>query len=465
MFSKVLKSSLFLVTISLLCSIATAQHSSNTPALQPRNGNFATNIVISSPVTAQKDIAPPANQLFQHPVRYDTAGYDPFAVAVGDFNSDGNADVVVANQEMYGAESSVGILLGNGDGTFQTATSFDAAGELAYSVAVADVNGDGHLDVLVADGCASGTGTNCSPQGVLAVFLGNGDGTFQPAKTYSTGASDLYHSIIAVADLNADHKLDVVVAHGCGGLTCTNGSVSVLLGDGTGGFSTAASYGSGGNGASAVVVADMNGDHKPDLVAVNWCSALCGTSTPIEGSVGVLLGNGNGTFQPAVAYLSGGNGTRAVSVSDLNRDGKVDVLTASCGPDACAPGFPGGTAGVLLGNGDGTLQSAMADNAGNSPDAIAAVDLNGDGKKDLVVGNWGTTDGASNKGSITILLGSGDGTFHATKTLLAGGNEVPSIAIADLNGDGHPDVVTADIAGTFNYNTNGSVSVFLNNQP
>jgi len=268
-----------------------------------------------------------------------------------------------------------------------------------------------------------------------------------------------------VADLNGDGKLDVAIAHGCGGITCTEGSVSVLLGDGKGAFGTATTYDSGGSGASWVAIADMNGDSKPDLVAVNWCSALCGTSTPIEGSVAVLLGNGDGTFQTAVAYPSGDNGSRSVATADLNGDGKIDVLTASCGPEACAPGFPGGTAAVLLGNGNGTLQSALANNAGNSPDAILAADLNGDGKPDLVVGNWGTVYGGSNRGSMTVLEGSGNGSFQATRTLLVEGNEVPSVAVGDLNGDGNPDVVTADIGGTYRYNTAGSISVFINNRP
>src|SRR5215469_14569067 len=368
-------------------------------------GNHALRVATGGAPEEISQAAPSGTHLFKLPVKYATGGYSPYAVAIADVNEDGRPDVVAANQEMYGTESSVSVLLGNGDGTFQPGTVFDSGGVIAYSVEVADLNHDGHLDLLVANGCASGT--NCSAEGVLAVLLGNGDGTFQAAKTYDTGGSDVYHAIAMLADLNGDGNLDAVIAHGCGGITCTDGTLSVLLGDGTGAFGAATSYASGGAGASSVAIADMNGDHKLDLLTANWCSSVCSTSTPTEGSVGVLLGNGDGTFQPAVAYLSGGNGTRS----------------------------------------------------------IATADLNGDGKLDLVVGNWGTIDGASNKGSITVLMGTGNGSFQKTRTLLAGGNEVPSIAVADLNGDGHPDVVTADVAGTYHYNTNGSVSVFLNNLP
>ena len=455
----------FLLTLVTITFCSTNIHAADRTesSAQTFLGNHALRVATGAAAEEISPAAPSGAHLFKLPVMYATGGYSPYAVAIADVNEDGRPDVIAANQEMYGTESSVSVLLGNGDGTFQTGTVFDSGGVSAYSVAVADLNHDGHLDLLVANGCASGT--NCSAEGVLAVLLGNGNGTFQAAKTYDTGGSDVYHAIVMLADLNGDGNLDAVIAHGCGGITCTDGTLSVLLGDGTGAFGAATSYASGGAGASSVAIADMNGDHKLDLLTANWCASVCSTSTPTEGSVGVLLGNGDGTFQPAVAYPSGGNGTRSIAAADMNGDGKIDVLTASCGPAACAPGFPGGTAAVLLGNGNGTLQSALANDAGDSPDAILASDLNGDGKPDLVVGNWGTVDGASNKGSITVLMGSGNGSFQKTRTLLAGGNEVPSIAVADLNGDGHPDVVTADVAGTYHYNTNGAVSVFLNNLP
>ena len=444
----------------MLCSLVPFARSADRSSSQPLAGNAT--FVVKNAGQPSTSIPPTGSHLFQLPVKYATGGYSPDAVAIADVNGDGIPDLLVANQEQFGTESSVGVLLGNGDGTYQPAATYDAGGITAYGIAVADVNADGHPDLLVADGCTSAG--FCSPDGVLAVLLGNGDGTFQSPHSYDTGGSDAYRSSLAVADVNGDGKLDVVIAHGCGGTTCDTGSVSVLLGDSTGTFGPATTYDSGGNGASFVAIADMNGDSKLDLVAVNWCSALCGTGTPIEGSVGVLLGNGDGTFQAVVSYPSGGNGTRSLALADLNGDGKIDVLTASCGPEACGPGFAGGNATVLLGSGNGTLQAAVAYNAGNSPDAIQAADLNGDGKLDMVVGNWGTVDGGSNKGSITVLQGSGNGSFQQTRTLLAGGNQVPSVAVGDLNGDGKPDVVTADVGGTYRYNTPGSVSVFLNNR-
>jgi len=383
------------LTVLLLTLCSTIALATNPPSAQsttqPMSGNHALRVVTGGLQEESSQAAASATHAFQLPVKYSTGGYSPDFVAIADVNEDGRPDIIATNQEMYGRESSVSILLGNGDGTFQTGTVYDSGGVSAYSLAVADINHDGHLDLLIANGCASGA--NCSADGVLAVLLGNGDGTFQSAKGYDTGGSDLYHAVVAVADLNGDGNLDAVIAHGCGGITCSDGTVSALLGDGTGAFGAATTYASGGAGASSVAIADINGDHKPDLLTANWCASVCGTSTPTEGSVGVLLGNGDGTFQSAVPYPSGGNGTRSIATADMNGDGKIDALAASCGPAACAPGFPGGNAAVLLGDGDGTLQAALPNNAGDSPDAIQASDLNGDRKLDLVVGNWGTVDG------------------------------------------------------------------------
>ena len=262
---------------------------------------------------------------------------------MADVNGDGKPDLLVANCAVIPSNScgsldgSVGVLLGNGDGTFQTAVPYDSGGKGAYSVAVADVNDDGKLDILVANEVSDNVG----------VLLGNGDGTFQTAVTYGSGGVDAFS--VAVADVNGDGKLDLLVANACATSGCDNGGVGVLLGKGDGTFQTAVTYGSGGNDALSVAVVDVNGDGKPDLVVGNECASYYNCAT---GSVSVLLGNGDATFQTAVTYESGGTQVFSVAASDVNGDGHPDLLVANaCATNNCTDGL----VGVLLGNGDGTF--------------------------------------------------------------------------------------------------------------
>ena len=144
---------------------------------------------------------------------------------------------------------------------------------------------------------------------------------------------------MVVADVNGDGKPDLLVANQCADRGCTNGTVGVLLGNGDGTFQTAVTYGSGGYGALSVAVADVNGDGKPDVVVANVCSnAYCETN----GTVGVLLGNGDGTFQTAVTYGSGGY-AHSVAVADVNGDGKPDLLVAN----GCTSNGNGGCTTIL----------------------------------------------------------------------------------------------------------------------
>src|SRR5207302_408575 len=181
---------------------------------------------------------------FQPAINY-ASGPNPQSVAVGDFNGDGNLDLAVAN--WGGTNGTVSALLGNGDGTFQTAVNY-AAGLNSISIAVSDFNGDGKLDLVVAN---SGS-TN------ISVLLGNGDGTFRPAVNY--GAETAPYSV-AVGDFNDDGKLDVAVANAGSGYYQTGGNVSVLLGNGDGTFQPAINY-SAGVGPYSVAVGDFNGDGK-----------------------------------------------------------------------------------------------------------------------------------------------------------------------------------------------------------
>jgi|HubBroStandDraft_4_1064222.scaffolds.fasta_scaffold14720_2 hypothetical protein len=420
----------------------------------PISGPQSDNPVFRSPA------AGPVN--FRLAVPYKTSGYNPYSVAIADVNGDGKLDLIVANEQQSKTDpaGSISVMLGKGNGTFHPAVNYSSGGQSAYSVVVADVNGDGKLDLVVANGCL---GSNCAMGGV-GVLLGNGDGTFKKAVTYSSGAASVFGSHVAVGDLNGDGKLDLAVAttgSGCGN-GCPSGLVGVLLGNGDGTFKKAKMYSTGGFDAIGwVEIADVNGDKKPDLVVANYCLIEC-SYPPVQGSVGVLLGNGNGTFKAVKTYSSGGDGAISVAVADLNKDGKPDILVANCGPEACGPGSPGGNVGVLIGNGNGTFKPVVNYPAANSPFDVVAADVNGDGKLDIVVSNWGTPNAATNDGAVTVLEGRGNGTFRPAQTFSSGGAEAPSVAVADVNKDGRLDIVLACVADALNQSSTGVVTVLIN---
>ncbi len=243
-------------------------------------------------------------------------------------------------------------------------------------------------------------------------------------------------------------------------------TVGVLLGKGDGTFQTAIAYVSGGSSVSSVAVADVNGDGIPDVAVVNGCG---GGNCANEGTIGILLGNGDGTFQAPVIYSSGGYRTVSLAVADVNGDSKPDLvvvanpLVANCG-GSCGPG--NGVLDVLLGNGDGTFKPAVTyDSGGNDAVSAAVADVNGDGKPDLVVANACFASGGICPGQLGVLLGNGDGTFQAAMAFASGGAFSSSIAIADVNGDGRPDLLVANQLSACSYCGTGSVSVLLNNTP
>jgi hypothetical protein len=187
-----------------------------------------------------------------------------------------------------------------------------------------------------------------------------------------------------------------------------------------------------GSGPSAVAVRDFNGDRIPDLVVANYNSR----------TVSVILGNGDGTFQAAQSYDCG-FGPSAVAVGDFNGDGTPDLAVTN-------GSFPVGTVSILLGNGDGTFQSAASYIVDTGPSAVAVGDFNGDGTPDLAV-----TNGSFPVGTVSILLGNGDGTFQPAQSY-AVGYQPSAVALADCNGDGILDLVVA------NYGS-GTIAILLGN--
>jgi VCBS repeat protein/Big-like domain-containing protein/FG-GAP repeat protein len=357
------------------------------------------------------------------------AGTGPISVAVGDFNGDGKLDLAVANYGSYPKfPGTVSVLLGNGDGTLQPAVNYPVGSD-PFSVTVGDFNGDGKQDLAVAN-----NGSNN-----VSILLGSGDGTFQAAVNYSVGSNPVS---VTVGDFNGDGRLDLAVANHEGN------KVSVLLGNGDGAFRAALNY-AVGNWPVSVAVGDFNRDGKMDLAVGSQCAN--GSSCKF-GTISVLLCNGDGTFQAPVSY-SVGAFPSSVTVGDFNGDGKQDLAVANrCGKDPSCSAYSTGTVSVLLGNGDGTFRRAGSYTVGTDPHSVTVGDFNGDGKPDLAVA------GAS---GMRVLLGNGDGTFQAPVKFGAGSGPT-TVAVGDFNGDGKPDLAVTCITYLPEGEVVGNVSVLLN---
>ena len=340
----------------------------------------------------------------------------PLNAVTADFNRDGKMDVAVGSvgSDGHGAfPYEIQVFLGRGDGTFEPPQAYDI-GSGTGPIAVADLNRDGFPDLVVVNGACP----NDLCDNSVSVLIGKGDGSFEPPVNYSVPAGP---AGVVLGDFNGDGKPDIAtLSQSDHSTTCD--CVGVLLGNGDGTFQEPAIVTSLAAYPFAMVSGHFDSDKNLDLaVTENEVSS---------GSVQVLLGNGDGTFRIGSSYTLAPE-PMSIVAADLRNSHKTDLAIGE---------FEGMGVAVLLGNGDGTFEQPVVYQAG-TPLGVAAADVNGDGIMDLVAATSNVSYGLTD-----VLDGKGDGTFKTAIGYRSG--EFPrAVAIADFNGDRWPDIVTIDQVG------------------
>ncbi|MGC2639452.1 MAG: FG-GAP-like repeat-containing protein, partial [Acidobacteriaceae bacterium] len=383
------------------------------------------------------------------PARHFVAGNGPEALAAGEFYGSGHADLAVLNS----TGQTMSVAAANGDGTFYAARSY-TVGEQPAAVAAGDVNGDGRPDLVVAKSCAAQP--SCSTNGSAQVLLGQADGTYQIGASYALGAGP---ETIALIDVNGDKHPDLVaanrvdktltvrlglgdgtfgqamtislagapramaagnfhdkgmtdlaVAEDCGSTNCSDrGQVEILRGAGDGNFQTAGLY-PAGYATVGLAVGSLDGSGKADIVVANRCGASADCST--GGAATVLLGDGAGNFKAGKSFGLGAN-PAAIALADLTGSGVQDAVVTRGSDNAVV---------IFSGKGDGTFAAGVAYRVGSGPGALAIADFNGDGKPDVAVANGGDA-------TVSVLFGQGDGTLQPAFALSVSGNPSSLAAI------------------------------------
>ncbi|GAA3920942.1 T9SS type A sorting domain-containing protein [Hymenobacter algoricola] len=361
-------------------------------------------------------------------------------IATGDVNGDGVLDLVTANGGTV--PGSLSVLLGNGNGSFQPGVMHFMNGSTFCSdVAIADMNRDGKADLLAT---SSGFG---GPNGFF-VLPGNGNGTFQTPIYYNINTS-VEPVAIAVADVNGDGWPDVYTAN----VRASSVSAFINRGDGTfppGSFSYSMGVNSNFNPVD-IAVADMDADGRPDLIVVNSNTGVPSTPSRFQ----IMLGQSNGSLLYGGTYDCGPFGVFAtsVAVADVNGDGRTDLLAST--NRAIAPLGRSSNVTVLLANGTGGFTNASgvtyADNdtgLDSRAQKLKVADVNGDGRPDLLTANFGTNN-------VGVQLGNGNGSFQPVQLYSAGSSPL-GLAVGDFNGDSKPDVAVASALS--------AVTVLINSQ-
>jgi hypothetical protein len=417
-------------------------------ALQDLNGDGLADLVVTTYMGVSVFLAG-GDALLGAPTLFPAGSFDSRQVLPADLDGDGRIDLIVRSN--YSPSGGIFVLMGRGDGSFGPAVGYGTGGATALGLALADLDGDGRLDILAAR----------EDRAAFSVLLGRGDGTFA-AETAAPIAGDLPGDF-AVADFDEDGRLDVAFDTAAG--------LRLSRGNGDGTFRAPEPSLLATDGTNAIVARDLDGDGHADLLVASYFD-----------SVAVLLGKGDGTFAPA-ATVPVPIDPDGLAIGDLDGDGQLDFVTANIGSDdvslvlgggvAFRPGlrYVAGSSPLAVGlgdvNGDGTLDVAVIDEdignssggevsvlpgygdgtfaaarslplAGSTPLAVALGDLDGDGRLDLV--------GANSGGSVTVARGDGRGSFGAPTSVSLGAVPIANaVALADMDGDGHEDLVTAAV--------------------
>jgi hypothetical protein len=342
------------------------------------------------------------------------------SAAVGDINNDGKLDIVVSQPGF------VALFYGRGDGTFSAGPRYASLPDFMQAT-ITDIDGDGNPDILLGSSAFGNyaSGGYDLPLPLSQILMGRGDGTFVDSVSYDQGGFNANPSLgaqqISTADFNGDGKPDALVFR--------SNFLTVLPGDGTGRLGTAIASQINFT-PGQLVVADMNGDKNPDVVFANGST------------VGVVLNQGNGTFAAEKDYALPASGVVSLAVGDFNGDGLLDVAV---GVSSATTG-QGGAHGVyvLMGQSNGTLGAPVLIDSSLDPVGLAAGDLNGDGRADLVIGDEGSfSPGTSSQvnGGLHLYLGNANGTFTTAAAPATAATNYTVVALGDLNKDGKPDII------------------------
>ncbi|MES2701542.1 MAG: FG-GAP-like repeat-containing protein [Bacteroidota bacterium] len=368
------------------------------------------------------------------------AGTQPYSVAIGDIDGDGKPDMAVANNgantvSVYRNTSSSGSIT---SASFAAQVTF-ATGSGPRSVAIGDIDGDGKPDLAVANQGSSTVSVyrNTSSSGSIT------SGSFAAQITFTTGANPYS---VAIGDIDGDGKPDLAVANGN-----SSGTVSVLRNTGssgsisTGSFATRVAFVTGSQ-PSSVAIGDIDGDGKPDLAVANYGSNTVSVFRN-SSSIGNIT---SGSFATQVTFATGTQ-PNSVAIADIDGDGKTDMVVANLNSATVSVLRNTSSSGSIT---SGSFATQVTYATGSNPYNVAIGDIDGDGKPDLAVANAGSNTvsvlrNTSSSGSIT------SGSFAAQVTF-ATGTQPLSVAVGDIDGDGKPDLATA------NYASSGTVSVLRN---